>query len=68
MLPPLNHITVSEYSGYSLQLSLYAYMQEKLTGQRVGELACFYFDRLQSKWHKFNTPYLKNDVERMLNW
>ena len=68
MLPPLNHITVSEYSGYSLQLSLYAYMQEKLTGQRVGELACFYFDKVQFKWFKYNTPYLKNDVERMLNW
>ncbi len=67
MLYPLQHHNVCEFSGYSLQLSLYAYMQERLTGQRVGELACFYFNRELKKWFKYNTPYLKSDVINMLN-
>ena len=67
MLPPLSHMTVCEFSTYALQLSLYAYMQTVLTGQNVGELACFYYDRDTCTWVKHNTPYLKKEVLEMLN-
>lgn len=66
MLGPLNHMPVCEFSTYSLQLSLYAYMQTVLTGQRVGELAALYYDREKKVWHKYHTPYLKKEVIAML--
>lgn len=67
MLGPLSHLPVCEFSTYSLQLSLYAYMQSILTGQKVGELACFYYDREDNTWTQHNTPYMKNEVIGMLN-
>lgn len=67
MLDPISHLPVCEFSTYSLQLSLYAYMQNVLTGQRVGELACFYYDRNNKTWTKHNTPYMKAEILSMLN-
>mgnify|MGYP003110164605 FL=1 len=66
MLSPLSHLPECQYTTYSLQLSLYAYMQTILTGQLVGELACFYYDREAKVWTKYNTPYMKREVIDML--
>jgi hypothetical protein len=67
MLGPLSHLPECQFSTYSLQLSLYAYMQSILTGQTVGELACFYYDRDLKTWTKHNTPYMKLEVTAMLD-
>jgi hypothetical protein len=67
MLGPLSHLPECQFSTYSLQLSLYAYMQSILTGQTVGELACFYYEREYKIWTKHNTPYLKLEVIAMLD-
>ena len=67
MLKPLTHLPACEYSGYALQLSLYAYMESALSNKKVGELACFYYDRFEMTWSKINTPYLKLEIETMLN-
>ena len=66
MLDPLSHLPACEFSTYALQLSLYAYMQSCLSGQKVGELACYYYDRDEKSWVKHNTPYLKLEVLAML--
>lgn len=65
MLYPLNHMPVCEFTTYSLQLSLYAYLYSKMCSKQVGELACFYYDK--DHWVKYNTPYLKYEVLMMLN-
>jgi len=65
MLKPLDHLPVCEFTTYSLQLSLYAYMYSKLSGKKVGELACFYYNH--DHWVKFNTPYMKYEILMMLN-
>lgn len=68
MLNPVSHLSDCEYSKYSMQLSMYAYMLSNITGQRVGELAMFHYDRDVKGWRKYYTPYLKKEIECILNY
>lgn len=67
MLAPLDHLTQCKFTTYALQLSLYAYMNQQLTGKKVNELAVLYYDRNAVKWTKYNVPYMKRDVVAMLD-
>ncbi|NBP03210.1 MAG: hypothetical protein EBU90_24555 [Proteobacteria bacterium] len=65
LLYPLDFLQVCEYNVYALQLSLYAYMYEKISGKRVRNLSILY---LKNDYLKtFNVPYLKFEVKVMLN-
>jgi len=66
MLYPLNHLSVCEYSTYSLQLSLYAYMYQTLTGRRLNQLGVLYYDRELKKFKYIPAIYMKTDVVAML--
>ena len=42
MLKPLDHFHVCEFNTYALQLSMYAYMYEKITGNKCRKCIIFY--------------------------
>jgi hypothetical protein len=67
LLHPLEHLTASEYSIYSLQLSTYAYMYQNITGRRVNNIGIFYYDRNNEKFSYYPMSYKKYDVLEMLN-
>lgn len=66
LLYPLNHLTACEFTTYSLQISLYAYMYQNLTGRHVNQLGVFYYDRNQNKFQYYPVIYMKADVKRLL--
>jgi len=67
LLSPLEHLTASEYSIYSIQLSLYAYMYQNLTGRRVNNIGVTYFDRNTTKFTYHPMSYMKYEVKAILN-
>ena len=64
MLPPLEHLTVCEYTSYSIQLSLYAYMYHKMTGKHVGKLKVLY--NTGDLWTAIPIIYMKDTIEKIL--
>lgn len=66
LLHPLEHLTASEYSIYSLQLSTYALMYQNITGRKVNNLGIMYYDRNTEKFTYYPVSYKKYDVLAML--
>lgn len=67
MLEPLNNLMECEYNIYSLQLSLYAYLLEKMYPQaKIGKLAIMWLNPHTEEWKTFAVPYMKYDVIRLL--
>lgn len=66
LLYPLNHLSNCEYSLYSLQLSLYAYMYQQLTGRRVNTLGIIYCDVPNKSFNYYPANYLKTDIINIL--
>lgn len=76
LLFPLNTIPNAEYFKYALQLSLYAYMHELKTNKKAYRLIIFWFKRkniddyecFDGEWVKYSLPYLKEEVELILEY
>jgi hypothetical protein len=73
LLDPVSHLPNSEYFIYSLQLSFYANMIERLTGLKCRFLNIFWLKRMidtklvfKAKWLKYTVPYLKEEVGSIL--
>ena len=64
LLPPVDHLHNCEFNVYALQLSIYAYMYEKLTNTKCRGLVIFYLEG--GKWVSVSCNYLKNDVIAIL--
>ncbi len=64
MLPPLDHLQVCENSTYAMQLSIYAWLYEKLTGLKCRKLAIFYLQG--DRFVCYNSAYLKAEVENLM--
>lgn len=64
MLQPLEHFPVCEYTSYSIQLSLYAYMYSSMTGKHVGKLKIFY--NHEDKWCSIPITYVKDTIDKIL--
>lgn len=76
LLKPIDHLPNSEYFKYALQLSFYAYLYNLSTG-KVPYRLCFYwlkrknnsYEKLKdSTWTRYNVPYLKEEVEKILEY
>jgi hypothetical protein len=67
MLGDFSHLSNCQYNTYSLQLSMYAYMEQCLTGKHVGELGLYYYDRNESTWEYFPVSYMKKEIELMFS-
>ena len=61
---PLSHLTYSEFNSYALQLSLYAFMYEKLSGKQCRKIVIFYLE--QDKFIPIHCNYLKSDIINLL--
>jgi|TARA_R110000803_G_scaffold101470_8_gene169374 hypothetical protein len=64
MLPPLDHLTVCEHSTYTMQLSIYAWLYEQLTGKRCRKLVIYYLKGDRFVAHHGN--YMKAEVENLM--
>jgi len=67
LLSPVEHLPACEYSNYALQLSLYAFMYQGITGRRVNQLGVIYFDREACKFTHYPINYMKHEIISMLN-
>lgn len=68
LLFPLNHLPSCEYTTYALQLSLYAFMYQGMTGRNVNQLGVIYFNKETKEFLYYPTPYLKSDVLALLDY
>jgi hypothetical protein len=76
LLFPVEHLPNAEFFKYALQLSLYAYMHELKTGKKLYRLMIFWFKRkrpedyssFEGKWVKYSLPYLKEEIELILDY
>ncbi|MDO7847599.1 hypothetical protein Q5H92_14620 [Hymenobacter sp. M29] len=71
MFFPVNHLMDSNYWHYALQLSIYAYLVEKLTGKTCRTLTLEHHKPLSETEvdpiaTEYEVPYLKNEVELLL--
>ena len=64
-LPPLDHLEDCNYTRYSLQLSIYAYLAQRQYGINIGRLALIFIDNdLQVQIHP--VAYLRFEAEALL--
>jgi hypothetical protein len=68
LLEPVDHLVNCEYSAYALQLSLYAYMQEALTGKKCLELKIIFLNPKDDLYNieEIYVPYLKYEIEQII--
>ena len=69
MIGPLSHLTVCEFNTYALQLSLYAYLYEKMTNKKCDGLVIFYKQKRFNDdgeetpyWRPIHVNYMKNEI------
>jgi hypothetical protein len=70
MIGPVSHLPGTEYFVYSMQLSMYAYLYEKMTGRTCCRLRILWLNRANIQdytdftgiWKIYSIPYLKEDV------
>ncbi len=63
---PISHLSDCEFNKYTLQLSLYAFMYEILTGKKCRGLLILWLDQNTGKWQPIHCNYLKHEVIMML--
>lgn len=69
LLRPFNHVMESNYYLYSLQVSSYAFMVEKLTGRKIGRLSIVFISPNNPLAYKrIPCAYLKNDVKILFDY
>lgn len=64
LLYPVDYLQHCEYNDYCLQLSLYAYMYEKLSYKRCKNIQVFYIN--EEKIYNYNMPYMKLEIVSIL--
>lgn len=68
-IEPLEYLTQCEFTTYSLQLSIYAYLMEQLIGKPCLSLKVFYLREFDSVfWQEIHTPYMKDTVKKLLDY
>ena len=66
MKVPLHELDDVNGQHYYIQLSIYKYLIEKYTNIKVDELFIVYFNINADNYEIIKTPYLKNEVEKIL--
>ena len=66
MKVPLHELDDVNGQHYYVQLSIYKYLIEKYTNIKVDELFIVYFNINADNYEIIETPYLKNEVEKIL--
>jgi len=69
LLGPFSHVQDCNYYDYSLQLSCYAYMLEKLTSRKIGHLSIIFIPPQNPLAYKrIPVNYAKNDAKILFNY
>lgn len=68
MKPPFHCYEDSHLMHYTIQLSLYSYMQEKSSNKKVKDLYITYYNRKSSQFTIFDIEYKKDESEFLLNY
>ena len=69
LLGPFSHVQDTNYYDYSLQLSCYAYMAEKLTGRKIGTLSIVFIPPNNPLAYKrIPVNYMKMEVVALFNY
>lgn len=66
MKTPLNHLNDDSITHYYIQLSIYKYLIEKYTNIKIANLVIVYMSENIEKYEIINVPYLKDEVEKIL--
>jgi hypothetical protein len=67
LLPPFEHLQNCQWSIYTLQLSLYAYMYElEFPNKKCRQIYVLYWDRATEKFSKIHMMYMKNEAKRLI--
>ena len=66
---PIDYLPQCEFTTYTIQLSIYAYMYELLTGKKCGGLKIFYLREFNDKtfWQEIPCTYIKASVVDLFN-
>ena len=62
---PISHLPYCEFNNYALQMSMYAYMYEKISNKKCKKILVFYLR--EDKWQPIHCNYLKSDISNILN-
>ena len=68
MKVPLQHLKDTVLNHYALQLSIYKYLVKKYTNLKFEDMFIVWFSELNENYQIVNVPYLKNEVETILEW
>jgi ATP-dependent exoDNAse (exonuclease V) beta subunit len=65
---PIDYLPQCEFNTYTIQLSIYAWMHEQLTGKKCGGLKIFYLREFNNKtfWQEIPCTYMKASVKDLL--
>ena len=65
---PLDYLQQCEFTTYTIQLSIYAYLHEQLTGKKCAGLKIFYLREFDNKtfWQDIAALYMKSTVLDLL--
>ena len=66
MKVPLQHLKDFTLNHYYIQLSIYKYLVEKYTNLKIEEMFIVYFSENIENYEIIEIPYLKNEVEKIL--
>jgi hypothetical protein len=68
--PPIDHLSHCEHNTYAIQMSIYAYMHELLTGKKCAGLKILYLNEFGGKrfWQEIPCNYMKDTVLSMFNY
>jgi hypothetical protein len=66
LYPPFDHYQACQYSVYTLQLSVYAYMYELETGKKCRDIMIGYWDKEKMSFTKIPVTYVKHDALKLI--
>tara|TARA_R110000868_G_scaffold176916_3_gene414944 strand:+ start:22823 stop:24598 length:1776 start_codon:yes stop_codon:yes gene_type:complete len=66
LLKPVEHLQNCQWSIYTLQLSIYAYMYELETGRKCRHIWIGYWDKITETMSKIPIMYLKHEAKQVL--
>lgn len=69
MLHCLSHLQDCNFNKYALQLSFYAWLLQQQTGRKIGTLGIRFIPPHDPLAHyRIPVPYMKHEIEEMVNW
>lgn len=64
---PLENLKDTTLNHYAIQLSIYKFILEKYTNIKLEDMFIVWFSELNDNYEIIEVPYLKNEVEKILN-